>query len=161
MKVKAKKITLLLLFTALATASFSQSAISGEVSVNHAQQRDSSIYLSQYTKHKKLPAGYEKEAIAALSYFPELRDVTVKFRVKKSFATLKTRPDFVSIFMPEGHRSYVITISDKTIQKLSPITFKNLTENARIGVLGHELSHVADFSKKTTWQSFKIAAGHL
>ena len=96
-----------------------------------------------------------------MSYFPELKNVPVKFRVKKSFATLNTRPTFWSMFIPKGHRSYVITISNKTIQKLTPLTFENLPEKARIGIIGQELSHVVDFSKKTMWQSFKTAIGHL
>ena len=111
--------------------------------------------------NKQLPTGYEKETLTALSYFPELKDVKIKFRVKQSYATLKTRPTFLSMFMPIGHRSYVITISDKTIQKLMPITFENLPDSARVGIIGHELSHVVDFSKKTTLQSLKIALGHL
>jgi hypothetical protein len=122
--------------------------------------KDSSNRLANYN-NKKLPVGYESETITALSYYSELRNVRVKFRIKRSFATLKTKPTFLSMFMPEGHRSYVITISDKTIRKLMPLTFANLPVNARIGVIGHELAHVVDFSKKTTWQSFKVALGHL
>jgi hypothetical protein len=85
----------------------------------------------------------------------------VKFRIRESYSTLKTRPTLLSMFTPKGHRSYVITISNKTVQKLSPITFEHLPENARVGILGHELSHVVDFSKKTMWQAFKTAIGHL
>jgi len=115
----------------------------------------------QYATNKDLPAGYEKETLAALAHFPELKNVTIKFRVKKSFATLKTKPTFFSMFMPRGHRSYIITISNKTTAKLMPLMFEHLGEEARVGVIGHELSHVLDFSKKNAWQCFKIAAGHL
>ncbi|MEO6232522.1 MAG: hypothetical protein ABJB11_22210 [Ferruginibacter sp.] len=117
--------------------------------------------LTSNYNNKKLPSGYEKEALAALAYFPELKNVSVKFKVKKSFATLKTRPTLLSMFMPKGHRRYVITISNHTIAKLNPVILKNLPEAARIGIIGHELSHVVDFSRKSTWQSFKVAFGHL
>jgi len=140
--------------------SWSQKIIPLEI-VSTPLQNTNTVDLLQYANHKQLPVGYEKEALEALSYFPELKNITIKFRVKKSFATLKTRPTFFSMFMPRGHRSYVITISNKTTTKLVPLLFSNLSSEARIGVIGHELSHVLDFSKKNDWQCFKVAAGHL
>lgn len=113
------------------------------------------------TPYKKLPAGYENETLAALSYFPELETVPIKFKIRKSFSALKTRPSVASMFLPKGYRTYVIIISNKTIQPITPITFQNLSSDARIGVIGHELSHVLDFSKKSTWQCLKVAAKHL
>ncbi|MEP6750456.1 MAG: hypothetical protein ABJB86_22145, partial [Bacteroidota bacterium] len=61
--------------------------------------------LLQYARHKQLPAGYEKETLEALSHFPELKNVMVKFRIKKSLSTLKTKPTFVSMFLPKKHRT--------------------------------------------------------
>ena len=140
--------------------SFSQAVLPLEIVSNSSGAKITIINSLNYN-NKKLPERYEKETISALSNFPELKNVPIKFRIKKSFATLKTKPTFFSMFKPKGHRTYIITISDRTIQKLMPITFANLPENARIGIIGHELSHVVDFSKKTTWQSFKVAFGHL
>ncbi|MEO5683511.1 MAG: hypothetical protein ABIQ88_12760 [Chitinophagaceae bacterium] len=117
--------------------------------------------LLQYGLHKQLPPGYEKETLQALSHFPELKSISIKFRVKKSFATLKTRPTFLSMFMPKGKRSYIITISNKTAAKLMPLMFANLSTEARVGIIGHELSHVVDFSTRNNWQCIKMAAGHL
>ena len=93
--------------------------------------------LLQYAFHKKLPEGYEKETLQALSYFPELKNITIRFRIKKSFST------------------------NKTIQKLMPLMFAHLSFEARMGVIGHELSHVVDFSKRNTWQCFRAGIGHL
>ena len=147
--------------TGLLNISFAQAVIPLEITNNPAPNRDSAGGLLNYAKHKKIPLAYEQEALSALSHFPELKNVPIKFRVKKSVATLKTRPTFWSMFMPRGHRGYVIVISNKTISKLTPLTVENLPEDARVGVIGHELSHVVDFSKKTMWQSFKTAIGHL
>ena len=142
-------------------SSFAQTIIPLEI-LNNTTLAESSAITPQYNYHnKKLPVGFEKEVLTVLPFFPELKNVPVKFKEKKSFATLKTRPTFISMFMPKGHRTYVITISDKTIQKLTPLTFNQLPEAARMGIIGHELSHVVDFSKKSTWQSFKTAIGHL
>ena len=147
--------------TGLLNISFAQVVIPLEITNNPSLYGDSDVGLLNYAKCKKIPLAYKQEALSALSHFPELKNVPVKFRVKKSFGTLKTRPAFWSMFMAKGHRGYVIVISNKTIPKLTPLTVENLPEYARIGVIGHELSHVVDFSKKTMWQSFKTAIGHL
>ncbi|MEO5591126.1 MAG: hypothetical protein ABIR15_13585 [Chitinophagaceae bacterium] len=144
----------------LATVSWSQKVIPIEI-ISSPLQNTYSDNMLQYAAHKQLPQGYEKETLEALSHFPELKDITIKFRVKKSFATLKTRPTFLSMFMPKGHRSYIITISNKTTAKLVPLMFANLSAEARVGVIGHELSHVVDFSKRNDWQCLKMAIGHL
>jgi len=155
-----KWLVVLLAGTCMINRSYSQKIIPIEIVSSPLQNIDSDNLL-QYAEHKQLPPGYEKETLVALSHFPELKNVTIKFRVKKSFATLKTRPTFFSMFMPKGHRAYVITISNKTTAKLMPLMFENLGTEARIGVIGHELSHALDFSKKNAWQCFKVAAGHL
>jgi hypothetical protein len=111
--------------------------------------------------HKRLPPGYEAQAMEALSHFPELRSTPVWFKVQASKMTAKTRPTFISSFLPRGHRSYIITISNQTIPVLQPILLKGLPRDAQVGLLGHELSHVSDFSQKTTLRSLRDLLGHL
>lgn len=124
--------------------------------------RDSLTQLSQeFGLHKKLPQGFESQALEALSHFPELTKTPVKFKVKASRMTAKTRPTFISSFLPRGNRSYIITISNKSIPVLSPVLLGALPREAQVGLLGHELSHVADFSRKTTIRSFGDLVNHL
>src|SRR5687768_1909526 len=40
--------------------------------------------LNEFGENKKIPAGFEKQIIYALSYFPELAKTRIKFRLKKS-----------------------------------------------------------------------------
>jgi hypothetical protein len=159
MSVKKKLAILVLAGILMVNIASSQKAVPLEILSSVSQTNDSN--LLQYGLNKQLPPGYEKEVLEALSYFPELKKVKIKFVVKKSLSTLKTKPTFVSVFLPRGHRSYIITISNKTIDKLTPVMFANLPEEARIGIAGHELSHVADLSSRTTWQCFKVGMGHL
>jgi hypothetical protein len=161
MKWKIKITCLLLAGISILNTVFAKAIISTSGKDTTVFKNDSIKQMIRYGQYKKLPKGYEYEAVQALSHFPELAKVPVKFRIKKAVATLKTRPTFLSMFMPRGHRSYVITISNQTITILTPLLFSNLPQNARIGIIGHELSHVVDFSKKSTWQSFKTAIGHL
>lgn len=110
---------------------------------------------------RKIPAAYKTEILAAYAHFPELKDVPVSFRFRKSACTLKTKPSFFSMFRSKAHRSYVIIISNKTAKAIEPISLNKLPEEAKIGVIGHELSHVADFSTKSFAQSVHCLIGHL
>ena len=60
-----------------------------------------SIYLKKLQnlcgKHKKLPKDYEYQALIALSYYPELYDVHIKFRFKKS--KISTKNGLISVFL--------------------------------------------------------------
>jgi len=130
------------------------------------QELIGTTYLSDsinlvYAQHKMLPRGYEKETLEALSHFPELQNVPIRFAIRKSFSTLKTRPSFWSALMPKRHRTYTIIISNKTIEQLMPLMFNHLSYEARVGVIGHELSHVVFLSKKTTAQCLGVLVGHL
>ncbi len=151
----------MMVLVAVKAVAFSQTTVPLELISSEQSTAGTASNLLQYAVHKQLPPGYEQETLEAISHFPELKNVSIRFRVKKSYATLKTRPTLISFFMPRKHRSYVITISNKTIEKLMPLMFANLSTAARIGVIGHELSHVADLSQRTTWQCFKIGIGHL
>lgn len=91
---------------------------------------------------------YETQILIALSYFPELKNTTIEFRLKKAKTPLSSRPNLIGIFQSAKKRKYIITISKATNSILEPILFKNLNFNAQIGVLGHELSHVSDYMTK-------------
>jgi hypothetical protein len=122
---------------------------------------DSTEFLQQFTYRKEIPKEIEHPVLEALSHYPELRDVRIKFIIKEQYATLTTRPTMESMLMPEGHREYVITISKKTIPKLTPLLFQNLPAGAQVGIIGHELAHVVDFSSNSLAQDVKKVVGHL
>ncbi|CCG53596.1 Protein of unknown function precursor [Flavobacterium indicum GPTSA100-9 = DSM 17447] len=111
---------------------------------------------AKFGKHKTLLADYENQMLIALSYFPELENIKIKFRLKNRETPLATRPAFFSMFRSPKKRTYIITISKKSTLILDTITFKNLRFNAQIGVLGHELSHISDYTKKGFAKIFHI-----
>ncbi|CAN5479721.1 hypothetical protein BH11BAC2_BH11BAC2_21800 [soil metagenome] len=112
-------------------------------------------------KNKILPATFEKQTLIALSYYPELKDVKIKFRIKHKTTPLATRPSYGGMLRSAKKRTYIITISNKSRAFLDTILLKNLNYNAQIGVLGHELSHVSDFAKKGFGGMCKVVFGHL
>lgn len=117
--------------------------------------------LKAYTINKEIPEQYKKPILTALSHFPELKEVHIIFRIRKAYTTLATKPDFASVFKRKDHRTYIITISNKTIDTLKRLLFQNLTFEEQVGVIGHELSHVVDFNSKNFPQTVGTGTGHL
>lgn len=115
---------------------------------NSFTNEEMAVLKSKFGNHKTLIASYEKQMLIALSYFPELKDIKIKFRLKNRETPLATRPTVLSMFRSAKKRTYIITISKKSSNYLDAIVFKNLNYNAQIGVLGHELCHISDYLNK-------------
>lgn len=124
-------------------------------------------------QNKVLPPGFELQALRALSHYPELRDVSVEFVLCKSKIAHTSAPVFGSLLRRKSKRRYRVTISTETPPHREAGRLPNLSYNAQIGVLGHELAHTVDyldrgflnmiglgirytFSKKTVreWENF-------
>jgi len=95
------------------------------------------------------------------SYFPELDHVNIHLRIKKTFSPLATRPSWGNLFRARRNRVYIITISSKSNAALAPILFHHLSDSAKRGVIGHELSHVLDFHRMSWGKLFITALGHF
>ena len=111
----------------------------------------------EFGKKKRYPQRYEMQVLLALSYYPELKNTSISFRIRKRHTALETRSTWLGLLEPRKKRQYVITISDSSEPMLTPILFKNLPFNAQVGVVGHELGHVTDFSSMFTSQILKHA----
>ena len=117
--------------------------------------------LKEFGLNKTIPQQYEKPILTALSYFPELKDVHIVFKIKKAYTPLITKPNFAGVFKRKDHRTYIITISDQTIDTLKPLLFQNLIFEQQVGVIGHELSHVVDFNSKNFLQTIGVGINHI
>jgi len=118
-------------------------------------------FQQTFGQHKTIPLQFRRQILIALSYYPGLKNISVDFRTRHARTPLKTVPAVVSIFKKSQARKYIITISDSTMGMLTPILLKNLNFNAQVGVLGHELSHVADFDNKNTLGLLATGIKHL
>ena len=105
-----------------------------------------------YGQSKVLPVGFELQALVALSHYPELVNVPIVFKFRKKKIAHTSRPDFWSILNPFQQRRYEIVISDDVADDLEAGMLKNMSYNAQIGVLGHELGHTAFYLDKSVWQ---------
>jgi hypothetical protein len=117
--------------------------------------------LQKFAVNKEIPDQYQKSILTALSHFPELKDVHIIFIIKKQYTPLTTKPDLASVFKRKNYRTYIIAISNQTIDTLKRLLFQNLTFEEQVGVIGHELSHVVDFNSKNLPQTISVGIGHL
>lgn len=86
----------------------------------------------------------------ALSYYPELWGKKIRLKYGKAKTTMTSRPRMLSVFRKKDKRSYKITIGNKDGYK--PAQLVNTAPfNALVGVLGHELAHVEDYSNRSGW----------
>jgi hypothetical protein len=113
-------------------------------------------FTDTFFKNKQIDSSFAPQIQGALLFYPELKNVKIKFRVKKTLVPLAARPRIWAVFQKPENRSYLITISSKTIEKLEPILLKNLSFNAQVGVLGHEISHIAEFNQKQGMYFIKL-----
>jgi hypothetical protein len=114
-----------------------------------------------YGNNKILPKGFEQQTLLALSFFPELKDIAIEFRLEETITPLASRPTIMSVFRKASNRHYLITISTQSKGILDSILLGNLNYNAQIGVLAHELSHVATYHKMHFLQFVRLGFGLL
>ena len=98
--------------------------------------------------NKQMDSTFRLQIQGALMFYPELKNSRIKFRIRNVESPLAARPTFWAIFQKPENRTYLITISKKTSKKFTPILLKNLSFNAQIGVLGHELSHISFYNRQ-------------
>lgn len=98
------------------------------------------------------PESIADEVQVALSFYPELKDVPIRFKFKKNIkkSTMQAQPVFGSLLNPKKKRQYVILISERF--KIADTTFrtKDIPKDIMIGWLGHELGHIMDYKKRSS-----------
>jgi hypothetical protein len=106
--------------------------------------------------NKQIDPTFKQQISGALLYYPELKNIKIKFRVKKNLSPLAARPVIWAIFQKPKNRQYIVIISNQTMERLEPILLKNLSFNAQVGVLGHEISHVLEYNRKKSGFFIKL-----
>lgn len=102
---------------------------------------------TEFSHRKTILPEFESEIYATLSYFPELDSTRIIFKEAKIKTSLNTRPTIGSVlFKKRENRTYVIRI--KPNNRDSVATLDQADFNAVVGVLGHELCHIVDYSHR-------------
>jgi hypothetical protein len=115
----------------------------------------------QFGKNKKYAPEYEKLVLPALSFFPQLKDYRVTFKVRKHGPPLSTRPSFGSMFRHALKREYMVFISSDTSTVWKAIQLNRVPIMAQLGIIGHELSHIIQFREKNTFGLLGLGINHV
>ena len=128
-----------------------------------AQQNDSTIPTPEWIQanidslrstlltNKKVPDKYEHSILAALMYYPDLEETRITFKAKPITTTMAAFPRPLSLFRKRENRHYAIVINERKNRRKAPL-IKNVPFDARVGVFGHELAHIADYQEQNTLQ---------
>jgi hypothetical protein len=116
----------------------------------------------EFGNRKKIPQEIESSVLCALSFYPELKNIKIDFRIRRSKSALLAKPTLFSAFFRQpAKRNYIIVVSKQPCKYLEHIQFHKLPVNGQIGVLGHELAHVSDFTQRNAFGFMEIALGNL
>jgi hypothetical protein len=103
----------------------------------------------EFGKKKIIPGELELECLTALSFYPELKNTDIEFRFGKLNFTMISKPKFKSILKDRGQRQYLIVIQKPGTSK-NNLEWTELSFNALVGWIGHELGHVLHYSHKSS-----------
>ncbi|MDX2046456.1 MAG: hypothetical protein SFU87_06700 [Chitinophagaceae bacterium] len=130
--------------------------ITEAVNIEYGKLKDS------FGANKKILPEFEKQILYALSYFPELRNTRIHFKLRKgNNGIISARPAFGSIFKKSSKRSYIVFIGDSSDGKFSKFLFRNSDANGQVGILGHELTHILNFSRMSSWGLLGVGVNHV
>ena len=104
------------------------------------QQRYDELLL-EFGNNKELPPGYELQALLALSHYPELKDIKIRFIVDDVGIPLSSRPLWTSLLRSAKNRTYIVVIDNHLDGPRDVLLLQNQPFNAQVGIIGHELSH--------------------
>lgn len=118
---------------------------------------------SDVTFDKKIiPKQYQRPIQEALSYYPELKNVHIKFTLVKNGTPFVSRPTvFSTVFRSAKNRRYLILIAENSIPMFDMALMHNMPHHAQVGVIGHELAHTSDFTQRNTLRMLRVALGNL
>ena len=95
----------------------------------------------KYGNKKDLPPGFELQTLLALSHYPELEDIRIRFIVDDVAIPLSSRPYWATLFRSAFNRTYLVVIDRKLDGPRDVVLLKNQPFNAQVGIIGHELAH--------------------
>lgn len=102
-------------------------------------------------KFTKKTERFVKPANYAAAAFPELKGKQIEIRRKKIGTLMAARPKGNFFFQKRENRKYIIYITDEPGMNAG-LLFKDMSECAQAGVLGHELSHILEYNELNNFQ---------
>lgn len=108
---------------------------------NHSYDLDS--LKSIIGGNKGLAPGFEIAGAIAFSAYPELKDVNIDMILTAGGAPMESAPEIWSLFGPRKNRHYQVLLNNAEHTFFDPILLRSLPFDAQVGILAHELGHIA------------------
>lgn len=102
---------------------------------------------SNFFNNKYIPEGIKTECKYALEHFPELAGVSINFKYRSSKFTMQTLPKMSFLYRKRSKRQYTIIVNNNA-KFYTGMDYNELSQKAKIGWIGHELSHIVDFQER-------------
>ncbi len=101
--------------------------------------------------NKIIPEAIRLATVEALSHYPELSTTEIEFRFEDEIINsfMQAQPRVSTIFKLRKKRGYIIKITRKMEIDSVDIPIEEIPYEVLLGWLGHELGHIADYSKKS------------
>ena len=109
-----------------------------------ASQFDSTSLKKEFGQNKNFIPSFQLATLVALSFYPELKDSWITFRLVNEKSTAKTTISFVSLLL--NNKRFIIYINKN--ESTTGLDFSQLSFNAQVGAIAHELAHVVDFNDR-------------
>ena len=117
---------------------------------------------NEFGYNKIIPKEYEVAILTALSHYPELKNIRIRFVLRNRYPVpYGAIPSFKSLLMSPDKRQYSISILEKAKPPEEKILMKNLSFNAQVGVMGHEIAHVVQYHSCGKFQLLKFLTMYL
>lgn len=115
-----------------------------------------------YGQNKTIPDKYVLPILLALSHYPELKEEQITFRLNTSDFPMAARPKVGKMIISnKQNRTYLIMISVQPDKDTPELWLKNLHLNAQVGLIGHELGHILQYSKMSKTKILGTAFNYL
>jgi len=114
----------------------------------------------EFGSRKIIPEQYRKPILLALSHYPELKESKISFEAIPASFALESRPSVLSLFGREKNRQYRVIINTDEEETFKAAFFDNLSAQAQVGAVGHELGHTSYYRDKNLWQLVLVALAY-
>lgn len=128
--------------------------------VEHLSEDDYTQLESDFGARKTIPEQYRKPILLALSHYPELKESKISFEAIPASFALESRPSVLSLFGREKNRRYRVIINTDEQETFKAAFFDNLSAQAQVGAVGHELGHTSYYRDKNLWQLAMVALAY-
>jgi hypothetical protein len=111
--------------------------------------------------NKGLPEGFEIAAAIAYSAFPQLKDVNIDMILTQGGAPMESTVEINTLFGSRSNRQYLILLNDAQNSFFEPILLRSLPFDAQVGILAHELGHIAYYHELNVFEFGRWGLSYL